>query len=297
MIIKESVGDRTLNVVNLSLLTVLFVIILYPLVYVASASVSDPMLVASGRMWLYPMGLTGEGYRRVLMDPEIMTGYRNTIVYTLLGTSLNLVFTLTAAYSLSKKNLDGRNFFMLYITFTMYFSGGLIPTYLMIRGFGWSNTLQVMVIPGLVSAYNLIIARTFFTSSIPHELEEAALIDGCSFTRTFISIVLPLSKPLISVIALYYGVSHWNAFFTAMIYLSERSRFPLQLILREILVKNIQKAEMMMIDAEEGLVNQMRVAELIRYAVIIVSSGPVIAIYPFLQKYFAKGIMIGAIKG
>ena len=300
MIIKESFGDRIVNIVNLVLLTVIFVLVLYPLVYVLSASVSDPMLVSSGQMWLYPKGLTFEGYRRVFQDPDIMTGYKNTVMYTLIGTSLNLIFTLTAAYALSKKRLMGRNVFMLLIAFTMYFSGGLIPTYLMYRNFNWLNTLWVMVVPGLVGVTNLIIARTFFATGISQELEESAMIDGASVTRTFIFIVLPLSKPIISVMALYYGVGHWNAFFNALIYLTQKERYPLQLVLRGILIENQMKAAMMtsgIIDADDMVIAQVRLASLIRYSVIVVSSLPVILLYPFLQRYFAKGVMIGAIKG
>ena len=210
---------------------------------------------------------------------------------------LNLFFTLTAAFALSKKELSGRGVFMLMIVFTMYFSGGLVPTFLLLKDMVIVNTIWVMIIPGLVSPGNLIIARTFFANSVPRELEEAAIIDGCSITRAFIYIVLPLSKPIISVMALYYGVGHWNAYFNALIYLSDRDKYPLQLILRDILISSQMMSDMMSESADEIMQARMKFTALIRYSVIIVSSLPVIMIYPFLQKYFAKGVMIGAIKG
>jgi len=275
-------------------------LVLYPLVFIISASISDPVLVTSGQMWLFPRGITFEGYKRVFQSSDIMNGFKNTVTYTVLGTALNLIFTLTSAYALSKRHLVGRNFFMLMITFTLYFNGGLIPTYLLIMNLNMLNTLWVMLIPGLVGVTNLIIARTFFMNSIPQELEDSAMIDGASNTRTFLTIVLPLSMPVIAVMALYYSLSRWNAYFNALIYLSDRSRYPLQLILREILVENQTRTQLMItgvIEADEYLSSQMRLASLIRYSVIIVSSAPIIAVYPFIQKYFSKGVMIGAIKG
>lgn len=300
MVIKESKGDRIFNKVNMVLLTILFVIIIYPLIYVVSASISDPDLVNAGKMILLPKGITFEGYKRVFQDPDIITGYFNTILYTVIGTCINLLLTLTSAYALSKPRIYGRKFYMFFIAFTMYFSGGMIPTYLLIKKMHMLNTMWALLLPGAVSAYNLIIARTFFSSSIPSDIEEAAMIDGCSVTKTFITIVLPLSKALIAVMALFYGVSHWNSFFSAMIYLTDRDKFPLQLILREILIQNQAKADMMssgVQGADELMHLQIQLASLIKYAVIVVSSLPVIMIYPFIQKYFAQGMMIGAIKG
>ena len=300
MVIKESFGDRVFSAINITLLFIILFVVLYPIAFILSASISDPQYVNTGQMWLIPKGLTFEGYKLVFLDESIMVGYKNTIIYTVLGTVLNLIFTMTAAYALSKKYLPGRNAFMLYIAFTMYFSGGLIPSYLMIRGFGWINSLWVMIIPGLVGVTNLIISRTFFANSVPQELEEAAMIDGSSVTRIFLTIVLPLSKPVISVMALYYGVSHWNSYFGALIYLHDRNRYPLQLVLREILIQNQMKTQMMasgIVQDEDILNQQLRLASLIRYSVIVVSSLPVIIVYPFLQRYFAKGVMIGAIKG
>lgn len=300
MVVGKKWRDRTFDAGNLLLLAVLFLAILYPLIYVVSASISDPDLVNAGKVILLPKGITFEGYQRVFQDPDIVTGYLNTILYTASGTLLSLALTLTSAYALSKKRLMGRNFFMFLIAFTMYFSGGMIPTYLLIKDLHMLNSIWAIIVPGAVSAYNLIIARTFFASSLPAEVEEAAMIDGCSITRTFVSIVLPLSKALIAVMALFYGVANWNSFFNAMIYLTDRDKFPLQLILREILIQNQQKASMMasgVQGADELMHLQLRLASLIKYAVIVVSSLPAIVVYPFIQKHFAQGVMIGSIKG
>lgn len=299
-VIKETRGDRIFNAVNLALMTLLVLVIMYPLIYILSASISNPDFVNRGEIVLLPKGVTFEGYLRVFQEKEIMVGYKNTIIYTVGGTLVNLFFTLTAAYALSRKQLAGRNFFMFFMTFTMYFSGGMIPSFLLMRSLKLINTYFVLMICGAVSTYNLIISRTFFTNGVPLEIEEAAFIDGCSPIRTFATIVLPLSKALIGVMTLYYGVAHWNAYFTALIYITDRAKIPLQLVLREILVEQQIKASMM---AAGGMVDellldaQVRLASLVKYSVIIVSSLPVLIIYPFLQKYFDKGVMIGSIKG
>jgi len=299
-VIKESAGDKVFNIINLALMTLLTLIVLYPLVYIVSASITNPDLVNTGKMWLLPKDITLEGYYRVFQDPEIIKGYANTIIYTLGGTLINLILTLTAAYSLSKSHLYGRRFLMLLVTFTMYFSGGMIPSYLLMRSLNLFNTYFALMICGAVSTTNLIISRTFFINGVPREIEEAAFIDGCSPIKTFMAVVLPLSKALIGVMALYYGVGHWNSWFSALIYLTDRSKIPLQLILREILIENQMKAEMMAGGAyvDELLLDaQVKAASLVRYSVIIVSSLPVLIIYPFLQRYFDKGVMIGSIKG
>ncbi|MEA4824122.1 MAG: carbohydrate ABC transporter permease [Clostridiaceae bacterium] len=298
--IRESFGDRVFNTVNLTIMTIMMLAVLYPLIYIVSASISDPDLVNTGAVWLWPRGITFEGYYRVFQDNEIMIGYRNTIFYTVAGTIVNLFFTLTAAYSLSKSDLVGRNFLMLFCTFTMYFGGGMIPTYLLMKNLNLLNTFWILLLNGAISTTNLIISRTFFQNGVPKEIEEAAFIDGCSPIRAFATIVMPLSKALIGVMALYYGVGHWNSYFSAMIYITDRSKYPLQLVLREILVENQMKADMMTSGAyvDELLLDaQVKAASLIRYAVIIVSSLPVLIVYPFLQKYFDKGVMIGSIKG
>jgi putative aldouronate transport system permease protein len=297
-VIKESKPDKIFNIVNVTIMTLVLLIEIYPLIFVASASISNPDLVNQGKVWLLPKGISFDGYARVFRDKDIWTGYRNTIFYTLVGTIINITVTLPAAYSLSRKDFYGRNFFMALFTFTMFFSGGLIPTYLIVKGLGIRDTIWAMLLPGAASMYNIIITRTFFQTNIPNEMREAAQIDGCSNTRLFLTIVLPLSAPIIAVIALYYGVGHWNSYFTALIYISKRDMFPLQLILREILILNEMSVEMMMTGEEiDAVAKQARIADMIKYAVIIVSTAPILMAYPFIQKYFVQGIMIGAIKG
>jgi putative aldouronate transport system permease protein len=295
-------GDLIFVTVIYIILIFLFILVLYPLIFVLSASFSDPDMVGSGQMILWPVGFTLSGYKYVFGYQEIWTGYANTIFYTFVGTAFNLIVTLTCAYSLSRKDLYGRNFVMTLFIVTMYFSGGLIPTYLNYHSFGLVNTRTILIINGLVSAYNIIVCRTFFSTTVPWELQESARIDGCGDFRTFISIVLPLSKPVIVVMALFYAVGHWNNYFSAMIYLQDRSLYPLQLFLREILVKsqiaaNASSLETASAEEIEALLKQAKTANLLKYAVIVVSTIPMMAIYPWLQKFFAKGVLIGSIKG
>ncbi|MCS7462864.1 carbohydrate ABC transporter permease [Paenibacillus doosanensis] len=292
---REGWGDRLFNAVNLAVLSVILVAVLYPLIFVISASISDPMLVLQGKVWLWPKALSFEAYHRVFQNGDILIGYRNTILYTLAGTFINIVLTVAGAYPLARKDFVGRNVLMALFTFTMFFSGGIIPTYLVVKSLGIVNTFWVMVLPNAVSVFNLIIMRTFFHNSIPIELQESAFMDGASNLRILWNIVLPLSKPVIAVLILYYAVGHWNSFFNALIYLSDRARYPLQLILRELLIQN--QMEQMLSGDSESMVQQMMIAEGLKYAIIIVSSLPVLIMYPFLQKYFEKGMMIGAIKG
>ncbi len=299
-VIKESPGDRIFNLLNLLILTIVLVIVLFPLIHIVAASVSDPDYVSTGKVSLLPKGFNIEGYRKVFQYKDIMVGYRNTIFYTIVGTLVNLAVTLPAAYALSKKRLMGRNGFMFFMAFTMYFSGGMIPTYILIRDLNLLNTYGVLIVSGAVNTTNLIICRTFFTSSIPPELEEAAMIDGCSTTRTFLTIVLPLSKALLGVMVLYYGIGHWNSYFNALIYLTDRSKVPLQLVLREILIEQEMASQMLESGAavsDDLRKMQMKLASLIKYSAIVVSSLPVLIVYPFLQKYFEKGVMLGSLKG
>jgi putative aldouronate transport system permease protein len=247
---------------------------------------------------LFPKNITFEGYRRVFQNKELWIGYRNTIFYTLAGTAINLFITLPCAYALSRRDLAGRKAIMLLLVFTMLFNGGLIPTYLMIKSLGMLNTIWAMLLPSAASVWNIIVTRTYFQSTIPRELEEAAAIDGCSTFRMFLSVVLPLSAPIIAVMALFYGVGHWNAYFNALIYLSNRNLFPLQLFLREILIQNEMADSMMTSGGDLALVaQQAKIADIIKYAVMIVASLPVLAVYPFLQRYFVKGMMVGSLKG
>lgn len=293
---KDTHTDKVFYVINITLVTLVFIIVLYPLVFVLSASVSDPAAVGQGRVVLWPVGFTLEGYKRVFLHEGIRTGYANTIFYTIVGTFINLMVTLPCAYALSKKSLPGKGLLMTLFVFTMYFSGGMIPTFLQVRNMGLYNSRTVMVVISALSVYNMIICRTFFANT-PKELEESALIDGCSRTRTFIQIVIPLSKALLGVMVLRYGVEHWNSYFNALIYLYDNTKKPLQLFLREILVLEAMQSDMMTDLDVEYMQQKENLKHLLKYSVIIVSSLPVLILYPFLQKYFDKGILIGSLKG
>ncbi|MCE5168288.1 carbohydrate ABC transporter permease [Paenibacillus profundus] len=300
-VVKETRSDKIFIVCNYIYLLLAFVIVAYPLLYIISASISDPKLVNSGEMWLLPKGITFDGYLRVFENAKIWSGYKNTIIYTVIGTTVNLLVTLPAAYALSRKDFIGRGFFMAMFMFTMFFGGGLVPGYLLIKNLGLINSMWALILPGAASVWNIIVARTFFQSTIPKELQEAAHIDGCTNMRLFIKIVLPLSAPIIAVMALFYGVGHWNSYFGALIYLNEEAKYPLQMILRQILVLQEMSAETtgaaVNASVAAALNNKAEVASLVKYAVIIVSTLPVIAVYPFLQRYFVQGVMIGSVKG
>ena len=301
-VIALSRQDRILNGVLYVLLSLILLAVAYPLFFVLIASVSDPVLVNTGKVWVIPRGVTLDGYARIVQHDDLLRGYRNSLAYATLGTLLNLGLTLTAAYALSRRDLPGRNGIMLYLTFTMFFSGGLIPTFLLIRDLGLYNTFLIMILPAggsalhlAVSVFNIIIARTFFMNTIPQELLDAAVMDGCSDLRFFRSVVLPLSGAIVAVLMVFYAVGHWNGFFHGLIYLREQERFPLQLILRDILIQNTFTEELE-IDDENALAAMM-LAESIKYGMIIVASVPVLLLYPFVQKHYVRGVMIGAIKG
>lgn len=299
-LVKDTRADKIFLVFVYFFLAIALLIVLYPLIYIVSASISNPHLVNSGEMWLLPKGVTFEGYRTLLGNSSIWRGYLNTIYYTVLGTSINLLVTLPCAYALSRDDFYGRRAFTNFMLVTMFLSGGLIPSYLLIRSLGMLNTVWALVIPGAVSVYNVVVTRTFFQTTIPREMEEAAIVDGCSDFRLFIQIVLPLSTPIIAVMALFYGVGHWNSFFSALIYLSDKSMYPLQMILREILIlQDMSSNTVSNVTSEMAsmLYSKQQLAEVIKYGVMIVSSLPVIIVYPFLQKYFVKGMMVGSIKG
>jgi putative aldouronate transport system permease protein len=262
--------------------------------FVLIASFSDPVFVNSGQVFLIPKGITLQGYEKIFEYQKIWTGYRNTIIYTVVGTSINVIMTILAAYPLSRPDFAGRKPLMFVFVLTNFFSGGLIPTFLLIKNLNILNTLWVMVLPPALSVYNMIIARTFFMHTIPGELLDAASLDGCGNTRFLTSVVLPLSMPIIAVLALYYAVYHWNSYFNAMIYLSDDKRYSLQLILREILIElNIQDTMMDTMDFYE----RQKTADLVRYVSIVVAIIPMMILYPFLQRYFVKGVMIGSLKG
>lgn len=298
--VKETGRDKLFLVCNYIYVFLAFIIVAYPVIYMISASISDPKLVGSGEMWLWPKGITFEGYQRVFQNASIWTGYGNTILYTVVGTAINLFVTLPAAYALSRKDFLGRNFFMGMFMVTMFFGGGLVPSYLLVKELGMVNTMWAIVIPSAASIWNIIVSRTFFQSSIPKELQEAAQIDGCTNIRLFFKIILPLSMPIIAVMALFYGVGNWNSYFSALIYLNDAVKYPLQLVLRQILVLQEMSAQGGgTIDAStaSALNNKAEIAALVKYAVIIVATAPIIAIYPFLQRYFVQGVMIGSVKG
>ncbi len=296
-------GDKIFQIVVNTIIFVFLVVELYPVIYVVSCSFSDPEAVNAGKVLLGPVGFTVEGYKKVFAYKDIWIGYGNTIFYTVVGTLINLAVTLPCAYSLSRKDLAGNKYFMIFFMVTMYIGGGLIPSYLNVKSFGLLNTRAVLVILGALSVYNMIVARSFFTGSIPYEITEAARIDGCDEFTNFSKIVMPISKPIIGVMTLYYGIGHWNSYFNAMIYLDDRTKFPLQMFLREILLQSKLLAESMsnntMLSLEEVvyLDELQRQADLLKYCVIIVSTLPMIIIYPKLQKYFEKGVMIGSVKG
>ncbi|GIP35131.1 carbohydrate ABC transporter permease [Paenibacillus sp. J2TS4] len=299
--VKETRGDKIFVIFNYIYLLMAFVIVAYPILYIISASISDPKLVNSGEMWLFPKGITFEGYVRVFENAKIWSGYKNTILYTLVGTTVNLFVTLPAAYALSRKDFMGRSFFMGMFMVTMFFGGGLVPSYLLVKNLGLVNSMWALILPGAASVWNIIVARTFFQSTIPKELQEAAHIDGCTNLRLFVKVVLPLSAPIIAVMALFYGVGHWNSYFGALIYLNEETKYPLQMILRQILVLQEMSAQAKGTAVDSSVAaamnNKAEVAALVKYAVIIVSSLPVIVVYPFLQRYFVQGVMIGSVKG
>ena len=291
---RKSRGDRVYQVVINVIAVLIGIITLYPLIYTLSASLSQPIHILSGEVVLWPVELTLNSYRRVFASADILNGYKNTILYSVSGTFLNVILTIMAAYPLSLPDLKGKSGITFLITFTMFFSGGMIPLYLIIRNLGMIDTVWAVVLPGAISVHNLIIAKSFFSSSIPFELQESAFVDGCSNIRTLLTIIIPLSAPILAVLTMYYGVAHWNAYFNAMMYLSDSKKFPLQIALREILMTNsIADAT----DTTMNSVDQILLYEGLKYAVVIVASLPVMCLYPFLQRYFVKGTMIGAVKG
>lgn len=293
---RMSRGDKVFEVVNCIFLGIIACIMLFPLIYVLSASISDPMSVTSGKMLLLPVDITAENYKEVFKNDNIMRGYRNSLAIMGLGTAVNLIMTILAAFPMSRRDLWGRGVMMKLMTFCMFFGGGLIPTYLMIsKTLGLMNNWLALILPGAISVYNMIIMRTFFMTSIPYELHEAADIDGCTPFGTLIRIILPLSGPIIAVIGLYYAVGHWNSYFSALLYINQENIQPLQLYLRKVLTANNAQSLMEM-GADEMARAAMR-AETIKYSVIVVSSVPMLILYPFVQKFFVKGVMIGAVKG
>ncbi|NOU68958.1 ABC transporter permease subunit [Paenibacillus sp. LMG 31461] len=293
--IKESADDRLFTILNYIILFIFTITILYPLIYIVSASFSSSTAVISGKVWLYPIEPTLAGYEAVFKHRLIMSSFLNSVFYTVVGTTINVLFTLIAAYPLSRKDFMPRNAVMALFVFTMMFSGGLIPSYLVVKELGMIDTRWSLIIPGALGVMNMIIARTYFQTTIPEELLEASQMDGCSDFTFVRKIVLPLSGPIIAVISLFYAVGHWNQYFNALLYLKHQELYPIQLVLRDILVQNEVDASMITDLADQAAKDGLR--ELLKFSLIVVSTLPVLIIYPFIQRHFVKGMMIGSLKG
>lgn len=293
--VQRSRDDKLFYSISYAFVILLTLIVLYPLIFIVSASFSSANAVSSGRVVLFPVEPSIMGYQRVFENERVWTGYANTILYTGLGTLINVFMTLICAYPLARKKLPRKGFFTFLFTFTMLFSGGMIPSYLVMRDLKILNTVWVMVLPGAIDISQMIVTRTFLRSTIPDELLEATQIDGCNDFRFFTMFVLPLSKAVIAVIAMQYAIGHWNSYFNAMIYLSDSSKYPLQIFLREILIMNdIDTSDIV---DEELAIAMQGMADLLKYSLIVVATAPILCIYPFVQKYFVKGVMMGSLKG
>ena len=291
--IRDTLGDKVFYTINAILLGIMALIVLYPLYFIIIASISDPDAVLAGKVILYPVQITFSGFQKILERTDVWRGYLNTIIYTVLTVVLALLVTVPAGWAMSRKTTPGKKFLMVFFIIPMFFGGGLIPFYNVMSSLGLVNTIWAIILPSIVSVWNLFMTKTFFESSIPDGLIEAAKIDGAGEFRTFISLVLPLSKAILAVMALYYAIGQWNSYFNAMIFLQDENLYPLQLVLKEILIAS----ESTMGGSGETILEQYRLANQIKYVSVIVSSVPVLALYPFVQKYFNQGVMIGSLKG
>jgi putative aldouronate transport system permease protein len=292
---RRGMDDRIFFIAAYAFVTLMMLGVAYPLVYILSASFSSANAVSTGKVVLWPVELSVMGYRRVFENAKVWLGYRNTIAYTVMGTFVNVAMTLICAYPLARRNLPHKGFFTFLFTFTMLFNGGMIPNYLLIRDLGLINNFWVMIIPGAIGVTQMIVARTFIKSTIPDELLEAAQIDGCNDYQFFYLFVLPLSKAVIAVIAMQYAIGHWNSYFNAFIYLSDKNLYPLQIYLREILI--LSQIDINDIADPETAIAMQGMADLIKFSLIVVATAPILCVYPFVQKYFVKGVMIGSLKG
>lgn len=295
--VRESMGDRLLMLVIYICLTVFLLIVLYPLLWVVSASFSNPMEIRAGKLWLMPVGFHLNGYKLVFSDMEILTGYRNSLFYMIVGTFINVVMTTIAAFPLSCKEFKPRNALALFFSFTMWFNGGIVPNYLLMKQLHFINTVWAVLVSGTISVSNLIIMRNYFTTSIPNELREAAKIDGCSNMGYLFRIAIWLCGPIMAVMVVFYGVGRWNDYFNALIYITNRKLYPLQLFLRELLIINQMSSAQQNVATDSTMTEMLLAAESIKYAAIIVASLPVLVVYPFVQRYMISGITVGAIKG
>lgn len=294
---KNSTADMVYIVITEVILWFMLVIILIPLVYIVSSSFSSPEAVGNGWVYLWPVDFSLKGYAAVFTTEKVWIGSRNSIFYTVVGTFINIVVTMLAAYPLSRRDLKGRGVVTVIFTFTMLFSGGMIPTYLLVRDLRMINTVWAMLLPGAMSVYNVIIARTYIQSSIPFDLYESASLDGCTDDRYLISVVLPLAKPIIAVLVLWYAVGHWNQYFNAMIYLRDSNLLPLQIVLRNFLIVEDMNDSSLATMSMEEYMDKLYLKNLYQYSLIVIASAPVMMLYPFIQKHFVKGIMLGSLKG
>ena len=297
--IKRCREDVIYDTVIFIILTLILFIVAYPLWWVIISSISDPAAVSAGKVLWKPIGFTLKGYAEVFEDKQVMTGFVNAIVYTFCGVLVNLAVTLPTAYALSRSKFGGKKAITLFYMVTMFFSGGMIPTYLVVKNMHMLNTMWALILPGCLSVYNMIVARTFFQTNISEELYEAAEIDGCTQGRFFFAIALPLSAAITAILVLYYGVGHWNSYFSALLYISDQNKYPLQLVLRNILITNQNALAQAATTAEAraALREKQQLLDLMKYSLIIISSVPVLILYPFIQKHFVKGVMIGSVKG
>lgn len=296
---RQSKSDNIFDIVVFTILTIILLIVAYPLYFIIISSVSEPAAVAGGNVTWLPVGFTLDGYKAVFEEQQVMRGFFNSIFYTTVGVLINLGVTIPTAYALSREDFYGKKTVTIFYLITMFISGGLMPTYLVVQSLGMVDTMWALVVPGAISVYNMIIARTFFKTNLPKELLESAKLDGCGNTRFFVHIALPLSGPIIAILVLFYGIGHWNSYFSGLIYILDHDKFPLQLVLRNILINNSLKQTQSVL-TEEALKEAERlngITELMKYSLIIVSSIPVLILYPFIQKHFVKGVMIGSVKG
>ncbi len=295
--VEKSYSDKIFDVVNLIVMCVLLLIFIWPMWFVLIASFSDPNQLWLGNVILWPKGFTLEAYEKLLEYTDIWIGYKNTILYTVVGTLVNLILTVTLAYPLSRKDFLPRKFIMIMLVITMYFSGGLIPTYLVVKNLGMVNNFWAMIIPGAISTYNVLVVRTYFLNSIPNELHEAAKLDGANNLQFFGKIALPLAKPVVAVVGLYYAVGHWNDYYTALIFLYDKEKFPLTCFLKNLIIDTSTAMKGSFGSSASEMESMIRLAQSLKYSTIIVAVIPMLIVYPFVQKFFVKGVMIGSIKG
>ncbi|MCI9372202.1 MAG: carbohydrate ABC transporter permease [Lachnospiraceae bacterium] len=292
---KTGSSDFLFYCITGMIITFFFLIVLYPVIFVIAASFSSGDAVTAGKVFLWPVDFSLDGYQTVFHNSQVLTGFKNSFLYTFVGTVINVTLTMCAAYALTRIEVPGINKIMFLFTFTMFFGGGIIPNYILVRNLHLMNTMWAMVLPGAISAYNLIIARTFIQSNIPKELHEAAEMDGCGDIKFFLKIVLPLSGAVIAVLVLFYGVANWNSYFNAMLYLNDKDKYSLPIVLKQILISS--QIDPSTVTDPELQMQIARIANVIKYSLIVVAMVPIAIIYPFIQKYFVKGVMIGSIKG